>query len=128
LLATSPQDAPLVAQLFGAEASFMEEAVRRLRELGFRWFDCNMGCSVPKVTRTGAGAAMCRNIDNVLQVGEALIRAAGRGQVGFKLRLGWDDAGADAETWRILGPALAELGAGWLTLHPRTAKQGFSGT
>ena len=128
LLATSPQDAPLVAQLFGAEASFMEEAVRRLRELGFRWFDCNMGCSVPKVTRTGAGAAMCRNIDNSLQVGEALIRAAGRGQVGFKLRLGWDDAGPDAETWRILGPALAELGAGWLTLHPRTAKQGFSGT
>lgn len=90
LLATSPQDAPLVAQLFGAEASFMEEAVRRLRELGFRWFDCNMGCSVPKVTRTGAGAAMCRNIDNALQVGEALIRAARKraGGIQAPARLG----------------------------------------
>ena len=27
-----------------------------------------------------------------------------------------------------LAPALEALGAGWLTLHPRTAKQGFTGT
>lgn len=128
LLATVPDDTPLVAQLFGAEASFMEEAVYRLQERGFQWFDCNMGCSVPKVTRTGAGAAMCRDLDNALQVGEALIRAAGKGHVGFKLRLGWDASGPDAETWRILAPELAGLGAGWLTLHPRTAKQGFSGS
>ena len=127
LLATTSEDTPLVAQLFGAEASFMEEAVYRLQERGFQWFDCNMGCSVPKVTRTGAGAAMCRDIDNALRVGEALIRAAGKGRAGFKLRLGWDTSGPDAETWKKLAPALAELGAGWLTLHPRTAKQGFSG-
>ncbi len=127
LLATVPEDTPLVAQLFGAEASFMEEAVYRLQERGFQWFDCNMGCSVPKVTRTGAGAAMCRDIDNALLVGEAMIRAAGKGRVGFKLRLGWDETGPDAETWKTLAPALAELGAGWLTLHPRTARQGFSG-
>ena len=28
----------------------------------------------------------------------------------------------------MLAPALEALGAGWLTLHPRTAKQGFTGT
>lgn len=128
LLATMPQDNPLVVQLFGAEAPFMEEAVYRLLDRGFSWFDCNMGCSVPKVTRTGAGAGMCRNIDNALQAGAAMIRAAGKGRVGFKLRLGWDDTGSAANTWKILGPALAEIGAGWLTLHPRTARQGFSGT
>ena len=129
LLATNTDDAPVVAQLFGSEAPFMEEAPCRLKALGFEWFDCNMGCSVPKVTRTGAGAAMCRDVDNALQVAEALVRAAGRGRVGFKLRLGWDSPDRDpaAETWKILGPALEALGAGWLTLHPRTAKQGFSG-
>lgn len=89
-----------------------------------------MGCSVPKVARTGSGAAMCKDIDNALSVAEALIRAAGRGRVGFKLRLGWDEPGRSpaAETWRVLAPALEALGAGWLTLHPRTAKQGFTGT
>ena len=127
ILQTSPEDSPVVAQVFGAEAGFMEEAVYRLQALGYVYFDCNMGCSVRKVMRTGAGAAMCANIDNALQVAEALVRAAGRGKTGFKLRLGLDEKGKTAESWRILGPALAELGAGWLTLHPRTARQGFSG-
>lgn len=130
LFATCPEDEPLVVQLFGGEASFMGEAAARLRGMGLVWFDCNMGCSVPKVTRTGSGAAMCRDIDNALKVAEALIRAAGRGRAGFKLRLGWDEPGKSpaAETWRVLAPALEEIGAGWLTLHPRTAKQGFTGT
>ena len=130
LFATCPEDGPVVVQLFGSEAPFMEAAAGQLRDKGFVWFDCNMGCSVPKVARTGSGAAMCKDIDNALSVAEALIRAAGRGRVGFKLRLGWDEPGRSpaAETWRVLAPALEALGAGWLTLHPRTAKQGFTGT
>ncbi|MEG2140405.1 MAG: tRNA-dihydrouridine synthase family protein [Bilophila sp.] len=133
LLATHPKDTPLVLQLFGSEASFMGEAVHRLKDQGFVWFDCNMGCSVHKVTRAGAGAAMCRDVDNALRVAEAMIREAGEGRVGFKMRLGWDapriDEQTDAhhEVWRTLAPALEALGAGWLTLHPRTAKQGFTG-
>lgn len=127
LLATLPQDAPLVAQLFGAEADFMEEAALRMKALGFRWFDCNMGCSVPKVTRQGAGSAMYRDpaaLANAFKVAEALLRAVGpEGRVGFKFRLGWDDT----ETWKTLAVGLEERGAAWLTLHPRTAKQGFAG-
>ena len=93
LFATCPEDGPVVVQLFGSEAPFMEAAAGQLRDKGFVWFDCNMGCSVPKVARTGSGAAMCKDIDNALAVAEALIRAAGRGRVGFKLRLGWDEPG-----------------------------------
>lgn len=125
LLNTLPEDNPLVLQLFGAEAPFMAEAALRLKERGFIWFDCNMGCSVPKVTRTGAGAALCRDVDNALRVAEALIGAAGPGRAGFKLRLGWDAAAAG--TWKTLARELEVRGAGWLTLHPRTARQGFTG-
>lgn len=125
LLATCEADSPLVVQLFGGEEKCMAEAAGRLLDMGFVWFDCNLGCSVPKVTRTGAGAALLRDTRQALGVAEALIRVVGEGRVGFKLRLGWE--GAPDETWRELGPALAELGAGWLTLHPRTAKQGFAG-
>lgn len=60
LLTTGPEDAPLVAQVFGAEPYFMGEAVRRLRDRGFAWFDVNMGCSVHKVGKTGSGAALDR--------------------------------------------------------------------
>ena len=119
------QDAPLVVQIFGADESFMQQAVDILMQRGFRWFDINMGCSVPKVTKTGAGAAMLRDVPNALRVAEAVLREAGPGHVGFKLRLGWD---SHHEVYHELAAGLAERGAGWITLHPRTAVQGFSGT
>ena len=117
-------DHPLVVQIFGAEAEFMEQAVHILKHRGFEWFDVNMGCSVPKVTKTGAGAAMLRDVPNALRVAEAVIKAAGPGRMGFKLRLGWD---ASHEVYRELARELAAMGAGWVTLHPRHAVQGFAG-
>ena len=118
-------DHPVVVQIFGAEAEFMEQAVHILKHRGFQWFDVNMGCSVPKVTKTGAGAAMLRDVPNALRVAEAVIKAAGPGRMGFKLRLGWD---ASSEVYRELARELAALGAAWITLHPRHAVQGFAGT
>ena len=125
LLMTLPEDQPLVVQLFGAEAYFLGRAVELLRQSGFGWFDLNMGCSVSKVLRQGAGAAMLGDTENILVVARAMIEAAGRGRVGFKLRLGLDDA---RPVLPDLALRLEEAGAGWLTLHPRTARQGFGGT
>ncbi len=125
LLATTPEDRPLVVQLFGAEREFMGEAATLLRKRGFCWFDVNMGCSVPKVTKTGAGSAMLRDVENALAVADAVIAAAGTGRVGFKLRLGWD---ASSTVFLDLARRLEDAGAGWVTLHPRFARQGFSGT
>lgn len=124
LLATCPEDSPLVVQLFGEEAAFLGEAVGILRERGFTWFDLNMGCSVPKVAKTGAGSAMLKDVPNALKVAEAMLQQAGPGQVGFKLRLGWD---AQSVVYLELAKELEKLGAGWITLHPRYARQGFSG-
>ena len=124
LLRSVPADQPLVVQLFGAEASFLGRAAALLRDAGYGWFDLNMGCSVHKVLKQGAGAAMLRDIDNALDVARALIAAAGPGRVGFKLRLGFDDA---HHVFKDLALRLQDLGAGWITLHPRTARQGFGG-
>lgn len=117
-------DSPLVVQLFGAESAYMEEAVRILVDRGYTWFDCNMGCSVPKVGKSGAGAAMLQNPDAAVAVARAMIRAAGPGRVGFKLRLGWDVGNA---VYLPLAKRLEEAGAGWLSLHPRYARQKFTG-
>lgn len=124
LLCSLPEDQPLVVQLFGAEADFLERAVATLRAVGYRWFDLNMGCSVPKVLKQKAGAAMLGDADNALRVARAMIAAAEPGHVGFKLRLGLDDS---RPVWQELALRLQEAGAGWLTLHPRTARQGFGG-
>lgn len=124
LLRSCAEDTPLVVQLFGDDASFMAQAIRLLRADGFEWFDCNMGCSVPKVTRTGAGAALLREPAKALELAKAMIAETEPGHVGFKLRLGWE---ASHPVWQTLTEELTRLGAGWLSLHPRYAKQGFTG-
>lgn len=124
LLQTVPADTPLVVQLFGNEEAFLVQAMEHLQGLGFRYFDLNMGCSVPKVNRSGCGSAMLKDIPRALEVAKAMVATADKGCVGFKMRLGWD---ASAEVWRELALALEESGAGWLTLHPRFAKQAFGG-
>lgn len=125
LLTTREDDMPLVVQLFGAEAEFLAESIRILKDMGFCWFDLNMGCSVPKVTKTGAGAAMLKDVDNALAVAKAMVQEAGVGRVGFKLRLGWTPG---HEVYAELAREMEQLGAGWITLHPRYAKQAFGGT
>ena len=128
LLASTPEDSPLVIQLFGAEPEIMQVAVEAILELftGRKiYFDLNMGCSVPKVAKTGCGAAMLRNIPNALQVAKAMLATAGAGNVGFKLRLGWQNGD---DVYLDLAKELEQAGAGWITLHPRHAKQGYAGT
>ncbi len=127
LLDTCPEDAPLVVQLFGCEPFFMQEALRRLLDRGFTWFDINAGCSVPKVVRTGAGAALLRTPEEretLCTLVRGLTDLAGSGRVGVKFRLGW--AGGD-DVVETLGRELQDSGAGWVTLHPRRARQGFGG-
>ncbi|MCR4667686.1 MAG: tRNA-dihydrouridine synthase family protein [Desulfovibrio sp.] len=126
LLASTADDQPLVVQLFGAEADSLGMAVRVLRDKGYRFFDLNIGCSVPKVMRQGAGAGMLADMANLLRCAESMLREAGEGHVGFKLRLGLD--GDHMNVVPELPLQLQEMGAGWITLHPRTARQGFQGS
>ncbi len=131
LLTTTAMDSkehPLVVQLFGNEAPFLTQALDILLAQGFSYFDLNMGCSVPKVNKTGCGSAMLKDIEHTLGVAKAMIdhvAAAGpQHRMGFKIRLGWTD---DSHVWQELAQGLETLGAHWITLHPRTAKQGFRG-
>jgi tRNA-dihydrouridine synthase B len=124
LLATCPADSPLVVQLFGSEPELLGRAAASLAEAGYAAFDLNCGCSVRKVVKTGAGAALLSHPDWLVACAGAMVRAVGPGRVGVKLRLGpKPPARVDLE----VAPRLAEAGVAWLTLHPRHASQGFAG-
>ncbi len=124
LLATHPADTPLVVQLFGAEPDFLRRAVETLAGEGYAFFDLNCGCSVRKVVKTGAGAALLSDPDRLVACARAMVAAAGPGRVGVKLRLG--PKPPDCTALALIAP-LAEAGVAWLALHPRHASQGFSG-
>ncbi len=124
LLDTHPADAPLAVQLFGADPDYLSRAVDALSGQGYAFFDLNCGCSVKKVVKTGAGAALLTDPQRLLACARAMAQVAGPGRVGVKLRLGPKPPSGVALD---LAPRLAEAGAAWLTLHPRHASQGFSG-
>lgn len=124
LLATGPADRPLVVQLFGSEAAYFEQAMKILLDRGFVSFDLNAGCPVRKVVKTGAGAALLRDPDRLVRLAGVMVDLAGKGRVGVKLRSGWDAATRlQAEVFQ----ELERIGIGWIAVHPRTARQGFSG-
>ena len=84
----------------------------------------NMGCPVPKVCKTGAGAALLADPDRAV----ALARAAARGSglpVTVKLRSG-QRAGESSGV--ALARRLAEdAGVAGSAIHPRPASQRHSG-
>ncbi len=123
LLKTCEEDSPVIVQLFGNEPHFLAEAMALIQEKGFEYFDINMGCSVPKVVKTGAGAAMLKDIDNLFKCAEAVIKQSG-GKTGFKFRLGYD---MHKPVYKDIVPTLSQMGALYLTLHPRYARQLFQG-
>lgn len=127
LLQSTEKDSPLVVQIFGAEPEFMQKGVQFLKERGFCFYDVNMGCSVNKVVKTGSGAAMLKDLPNFYAVAKTVIdevhKDAGH-KIGFKIRLGYY-LGENA--YEEVALRLQDFGADWITLHPRYAKQSFSG-
>ena len=53
LVETNEQDSPLSVQLFGGVKEEMRDAALVLEQRGIDSIDVNMGCPVPKVTKTG---------------------------------------------------------------------------
>ena len=114
---------PIAVQLFGSDPEIMAEAGRIAVGEGADIIDINMGCWVPKVCKTGGGAAMMQNEETACRVVEALIKAVDV-PVTVKTRAGWDYGHLATAG---LAKKLEEVGASAFALHGRFALQGHSG-
>ena len=115
---------PLAIQIFGSDPAAMAEAARLVEAAGADVVDVNFGCPVKKVTKTGAGASLLEDADLACRLVEA-VAGATRLPVSVKMRRG---VGNGSRTCLGVGPRLVEAGAASLTLHPRSAKQMYTGT
>lgn len=118
-----PEERPLGIQIFGGEPDVMAETARIAEEMGADIVDINMGCWVPKVCKTGSGAALLKDPDTAEKIVAAVVNAV-KVPVTVKVRAGWDYSLFAAPD---LAKRFQDAGAQMLTLHARFAKQGFEG-
>jgi nifR3 family TIM-barrel protein len=123
LLESHPDEKPLAVQIFGSDPAIMAEAARIVEDAGADLLDINFGCSVKKILKTGAGAALMREP----KTAEALLQAVRRATslpLMIKIRKGWERSGRQAlETARLAEACGVEA----IAIHPRLATQGFRG-
>jgi tRNA-dihydrouridine synthase B len=115
---------PVSMQLFGSDPDVMAFAAERVAAAGADLIDINMGCPVPKVCKTGAGAALLDDPARAVAIARAAARGSGL-PVTVKLRTGLRPG--DEKGVRV-ARELAESGAvAGLCVHPRNASQRHSG-
>ena len=114
---------PLAIQIFGSEPATMAEAARMVEAAGADVVDINFGCPVRKVTKTGAGATLLVDPARAAAIVRAVADAVGI-PVSVKMRRGLENG---SRACLDVGPRLEEAGAATLTLHPRSARQMYTG-
>ncbi|HMB18086.1 MAG TPA: tRNA dihydrouridine synthase DusB [Gaiellaceae bacterium] len=114
---------PLAVQIFGSDPCTMAEAARMVEAAGADLVDINFGCPVKKVTKTGAGATLLEDPARAERIVRAVSQAVSV-PVTVKMRRGLENG---SRACLDLGPRLVASGAASLTLHPRSAKQMYTG-
>ena len=124
LMRIHPDEHPVSMQLFGHDPEVMRSGAEIAAQAGADLIDINMGCPVPKVRKTGAGAQLLRDPDLAL----ALARAAAEGSglpVTVKLRSGIE--AGDRSGFELAIRLAEEAGVAAIAFHPRAATKGHKG-
>ena len=124
-LADNERPGMAVVQFFGANPpSFSKSVEILMRQYRPLCIDINAGCSVRKVVKTGAGVALMGNPEKAHDIIKAIKDVDSSLLVSIKFRLGLSH---DSVNYLDFAEYAAKAGADIMTLHPRTASQGFSG-
>lgn len=115
---------PVSIQLFGNDPEIMRSAAATAAETGANLIDLNMGCPVPKVCKTGAGAALVKDPDLAVAIARAAHEGSGL-PVTVKLRPGLRPG--DTHGIELAHRLAADAGIAGLCIHPRHASQQHSG-
>jgi tRNA-dihydrouridine synthase B len=117
---------PVSIQLFGEDPQMMRSAAAHVAGLGADVIDINMGCPVPKVRKTGAGAALLADPDRAVAVARAAVAGAAEGApaagaipVTVKLRSGL--RAGETSGFALAHRLVEEAGVAAIAFHPRSA-------
>jgi tRNA-dihydrouridine synthase B len=124
LMRIHPEEHPVSVQLFGHDAEVMRSGAEVAAAAGADLIDINMGCPVPKVRRTGAGAQLLRDPELALALARGAIEGSGL-PVTVKLRSGIE--AGDRSGFDLAVRLAEEAGVAAIGFHPRVATKGHKG-
>lgn len=124
MIEVAQDERPISLQIFGSEKESLVEAAKIIDTMSSAdIIDINMGCPVPKVTKTGAGSKWLIETNKIEDVLKEIIKAVHK-PVTVKMRTGWDSRNIN-----IIDNARAAQNAGVsaIAVHGRTREQMYSG-
>jgi tRNA-dihydrouridine synthase B len=124
LLRFDPEERPLSIQIYGADAERMAIAAAQVEEMRVDVCDINMGCPANKVLKGCAGAGLMRDLPKARSIIAACKRALPTTPLTVKFRAGLTD---EAINFVELGRICEGEGVSAVALHPRTARQMYTG-
>jgi tRNA-dihydrouridine synthase B len=110
---------PVSVQLFGQDPAVMRSAAATVARAGADAIDLNLGCPVPKVCKTGAGAALLNDPELALALARAAREGAGGLPVTVKLRSGLRPG--DESGFELAHRLVEQAGVQAIAFHPRSA-------
>lgn len=116
---------PVGIQLFGGSKETLLQALKIVEDGGYEYefIDVNLGCPVPKVTKTGAGSSWLKRKDELYEMMKALVDASKK-PVTAKIRLGWD---LTTINFKEIVEVLEKAGVSMIAIHSRTKSELYSG-
>jgi tRNA-dihydrouridine synthase B len=114
---------PIGIQIFGGDEDSLAMAAKIVDVTNPDLLDINFGCPVKKVACKGAGAGVLKDIDLMVRLTDAVVKAT-RLPVTVKTRLGWDE---DSKNIEEVAERLQDIGIKALAIHGRTRAQMYKG-
>jgi tRNA-dihydrouridine synthase B len=114
---------PIGIQIFGGDEDSLAMASRIVDVTNPDLLDINFGCPVKKVACKGAGAGVLKDINLMVRLTTACVKAT-KLPVTVKTRLGWDDSTKNIEE---VAERLQDIGIKALSIHGRTRSQMYKG-
>jgi tRNA-dihydrouridine synthase B len=115
---------PIGIQIFGKRPARMADAARMIEDLKPDIIDINACCPARRVVSKGGGAALHKTPELLKEIITAVVGAT-RLPVSVKIRSGWDEDNINAVD---IARLIEDSGAAAVTVHGRTAHQGFKGS
>ncbi len=114
---------PIGIQIFGGDEDSLSLAAKIVDVTNPDLLDINFGCPVKKVACRGAGAGVLKDIDLMVRLTDAVVKATSL-PVTVKTRLGWDENSKNIEE---VAERLQDVGIKALAIHGRTRSQMYKG-